>query len=64
MKDVLKQHRYGVGVQIPKEWRDARKELSTVYQSEKKKGKYVRFVGEKLYVNNTEYTGGSSHSAS
>lgn len=23
MKDVLKQHRYGVGVQIPKEWRDA-----------------------------------------
>ena len=55
IKEDLGKSNFGVGAQIPKEWREARKALNTVYKSEKQKGKKVKFVGEKLFVNDVEY---------
>jgi hypothetical protein len=58
-KEKLKEIKCGVSAQIPKEWREARQKLSTVYQAEKSKGNKVKFVGENLYVNGVIYK--SSH---
>ena len=57
LKADLKKSNYGVGIQLPKEWRDARRNLSAVYQNEKEKGNRVKFVGNKLYINESEYKG-------
>lgn len=55
VRDDLKRTNHGVGVQIPKEWREARKLLYPVMRTEKENGKHVRFNGAKLYVNGSEY---------
>ena len=55
MKEDLKKANLGVGIQLPKEWRDARKQLYPVMQSEKSKGNNVRFIGEKLFINGQLY---------
>jgi len=46
MKDNLKSSNQGVGVQIPKEWRDARRPLYPVMQAERLKGNRVRMVAD------------------
>ena len=55
LKDELRTKNLGVGVQIPKEWRDARKPLYSVADQERKKGNRVRFVGDQLLVNGKPY---------
>ena len=55
LRDELKQNNYGVGVQLPKEWRESRKSLYPVMQAERRKGNNTRFIGEKLFVNGQEY---------
>ena len=54
-RDELKSTNHGVGVQLPKEWRDARNNLYHVLQSERRKGKTAKFIGEKLYIDGEEY---------
>ena len=54
-RDALKTIKCGVSAQIPKEWRDARQKLSTIYQAEKAKGNNVKFIGENLYINGAVY---------
>ena len=51
----LKAANLGVSVQIPKEWRDSRQKLSTVFREEKQKGNKVKSVGEHLYINREIY---------
>ena len=46
----------GVGVQWPQQVRETRKSLYPVKQKEKQKGKNVKMVRDKLYINGTEYT--------
>ena len=55
LRDELRVKKKGVGVQLPKEWRESRKSLSTVFQEEKRKGNNVKFVGEKLLINGRQY---------
>lgn len=55
LRNELKNANLGVGVQLPKEWREARKKLYPVMQAEKRQGHSVKFVGEKLYVNGHLY---------
>ena len=55
-REDLKQTNHGVGVQLPKEWREARKSLYPIMQREKASGKNVRFHGDKLYVNGQPYS--------
>ena len=55
LRNELKNANLGVGVQLPKEWREARKKLYPVMQAEKRQGHSVKFVGEKLYVNGHPY---------
>lgn len=59
-KDELKAKELGIGVQLPKEWRDARKELYPIMQKERMNGKTVKFIGNKLYINGTLHTPASS----
>jgi sRNA-binding carbon storage regulator CsrA len=56
VRDELKRLNIGVGVQLPKEWREARKELYPIMQAEKRKGNSVKFVGERLLINGVSYT--------
>ena len=62
LRDELKQNNYGVGVQLPKEWRESRKSLYPVMQAERRKGNNTRFIGEKLFVNGQEYKSNSTGS--
>jgi hypothetical protein len=55
VRDDLKRVNCGVGIQLPKEWRDARKDLYPVLQAEKRKGNRVKFVGETLVINGQPY---------
>jgi archaellum component FlaC len=55
MKDELKRQNVGVGVQIPKEWRETRQKLNPVFLSERQKGNRVKFVGNKLFINDQVY---------
>ena len=55
LRNELKNANLGVGVQLPKEWCEARKKLYPVMQAEKRQGHSVKFVGEKLYVNGHPY---------
>jgi hypothetical protein len=60
LKDELKTKNIGVGVQIPKEWRDARKQLYSIADQERKKGGKVRFVGDQLLINGKPYVPSST----
>lgn len=55
LRGDMKKKNQGVGSQLPKEWRDARQKLSTVYQAEKLKGSTLKYVGENLIINGTVY---------
>ena len=55
LKDDLKRENFGVGIQLPKEWREARKQLYPAMQAERNKGNNTKFIGEKLYVNRQPY---------
>ena len=54
-KDTHNQNNYGVGVQLPKEWRYSRKELYPIMHSEKSKVNKVKFISDKLYCNGHVY---------
>jgi len=45
----------GVGIQLPKEIRETRKLLYPVMKREEKRGKTVRLVSDRLYINNVLY---------
>ena len=55
MRNDLKSSNHGVGVQIPKEWRDAPSRLYSIMQAERLKGNRVRMVADKLYINGQQY---------
>ena len=54
-RDTLKLLDLGVGVQLPKEIRETRKLLYPVMKREEKRGKTVRLVSDRLYINNVLY---------
>jgi len=60
-KENLKQHNLSVGVQMPKEWRDARQDLYPTLREEKRKGNNVKFVGDKLFINGKRFTPNNTH---
>ena len=45
----------GIGAQLPKQLREARKPLYPAMKKAKGAGKHVRFVGEKLFIDGEEY---------
>ena len=51
----LKNAELGIGIQLPKDIRDARKPLYPEMKKAKNEGKSVKFWGKKLYVNGVEY---------
>lgn len=51
----LKQANMGIGPQIPKEIRDARRPLYSAMKNAKDAGKRTRFVGRKLFIDGREY---------
>lgn len=53
--DQLKAANLGIGAQLPKEIRDARKPLYPVMKKAKQDGKNVKFVGKKLFIGGEEY---------
>jgi hypothetical protein len=53
--DLLKRKDLGIGVQWPKQIREARKQLIPTLEREKAKGHSVKFVRDKLYVNGRQY---------
>ena len=52
--DKLKSTNHGVGVQLPKEIRDAGKPLYPVMKKAKDVGQQVQFVGKKLFIDGKE----------
>ncbi|XP_053398799.1 uncharacterized protein LOC123556557 [Mercenaria mercenaria] len=56
-REQLKERKVGVGIQQPKQVRDARKELYSVKKAEAEKGNDTKFVGKKLYINGQLYVG-------
>ena len=52
MSEKLKELKLGIGVQWPKQVKDARKELRPIMLREKERGRSVRFVRDRLYVDN------------
>ena len=55
--DALKAVNLGVGAQLPKDIRDARKPLYPAMKKAKDEGKDVKFVGKKLYIEGVEHVG-------
>jgi hypothetical protein len=51
----LKNAKLGIGVQLPKELREARKPFYTAMKKAKAEGNHVRFIGAKLFINGEEY---------
>ena len=51
----LKTANFGVGAQLPKGIRDARKPLYPIMKKAKDEGKDVKFIGKKLYINGAEH---------
>ena len=51
----LKSVNMGVGVQLPKDIRDARKPLYAKMKEAKDGGKNVRFIGKKLFIDGNEF---------
>ena len=58
--DALKTAKLGVGAQLPKDIRDARKPLYPAMKQAKGEGKDVKFVGKKLFIEGNEYVGAAS----
>lgn len=58
--DELKAANLGIGAQIPKQIRDARKQLYPAMKQAKEDGKTVKFVGKKMYIDGREYVAGPS----
>jgi hypothetical protein len=54
--ETLKRNGLGIGVQWPKQVRDARRQLMPIMDREKAKGHSVKFVRDKLYINGRQYT--------
>jgi len=54
-KETIKLKGFGVGIQQPKEIREARKVLYPIMTKEKEKGNRVRLTGDKLYINGELY---------
>jgi hypothetical protein len=52
IKKLLNDSKMGIGVQMPQEYRDARRALSDSAKDEANLGKNTRIVGNKLYVDN------------
>lgn len=52
---ALKAENRGIGIQLPKSVRDARKSLYGPMKAAKDAGKHVRFVGKKLLINGEEF---------
>ena len=69
MRNDLKSSNHGVGVQIPKEWRDARRRLYSIMQAERLKGNrvmktklYAAFLDwEKCLIKLTDYVYGENN---
>lgn len=53
--EQLKAANLGIGVQIPKEIRDARKPLYPAMKKAKNDGKNVKFIGKRLFIGGEEY---------
>lgn len=53
--EQLKTAKCGVGAQLPKGLRDARKPLYPTMKEAKDAGKDVKFIGKKLFIDGTEY---------
>lgn len=53
--DQLKEAKLGIGAQIPKGIRDARKPLYPAMKRAKDDGKRVKFIGKKLFIDGEEY---------
>ena len=54
----LKSAKLGVGAQIPKDIRDARIPLYQAMKKAKDEGKSVKFIGKKLFIDDSEYKTG------
>ena len=57
----LKQANMGIGVQLPKDIRDARKPLYPAIKKAKADEKHVRFFGAKLCINGEEHLSEMEH---
>ncbi|XP_052816360.1 acetylcholinesterase-like [Mya arenaria] len=55
IKQTLKDGNIGIGPQLPKDVRDARKPLYDAMRAAKDAGKEVKFVGKTLYINGRPY---------
>jgi hypothetical protein len=53
--DTLRAAKKGVGAQLPRSVREARKPLYPVMKKAKNEHKTVKFVGKKLFINGEEY---------
>ena len=53
--DRLKTEKRGIGAQIPKDIRDARKPLYPAMKQGKDSGQSVKFVGKKLFIDGVEH---------
>jgi hypothetical protein len=60
----MKANNVGVWVQLPKEWREARQNLYTIFSAEKRKGNNVKFIGKKLFINDIEFKSQSNNKTS
>ena len=59
VSEELKAAKLGVGAQIPKDIRDARKPLYPAMKKAKDEGKSVKFMGKKLFINGSKYKTGT-----
>lgn len=55
LSEYLKATKLGIGVQLPRELREARKPLINPMKEAKEAGKTVRFVGARLFIDGEEY---------
>ena len=53
--DDLKKAGYGVGINLPKTVRDVRRTLYEPMRAARQEGKRVKFVGKRLFINDTLY---------
>jgi archaellum component FlaC len=59
--DDLRDVARGIGIQLPRAVRDARRPLYPKMEEAKKAGKSVKFIGTKLFINNVEYKPSSDY---
>lgn len=58
--NVLKKAKLGIGAQLPRAIREARKPCYVAMKKAKESGKNVKFVGAKLFINGEEYCPGAT----